>query len=137
MNAFETVRDTIGQVCADTLPTLLPGVDVWQTVPDSFAVPAVIVVPAAPTITYGDVTNSDLAGWRFDLWLLLGKVNEHAAQLKAGELVDPKSPLIRALDGAEIPNGWLDPIDAHVGKQRPPFSNAVYEGAKLTIVGNA
>lgn len=133
VNGFEIVRDVIYEACRAALPSLLPGVRVSRTPPASVNVPAAIVQPAAQTIRYGDKTISELASWRFELLLLLGNINEHAAQVKAGELVAPSSDLIQALNYARIDNGWLDLIEANVGNQT--YNARTYGGAKINISG--
>lgn len=130
MTNFNFVRKALGTA----IQSYQPGLNVYYYVPRSFAPPAAIVEPASQrTINYKMVQgNGPFSKWFFNVLLVLGQVDEEAAQEAAGEIISPGSPLIRALQCADLGNGFVEVTDAAISQMQ--FGNGIYTYARLTVI---
>lgn len=127
MTSYVAVREAIADACR----AALPNITVHPTVPRSVTVPAAVLRPAQPAITYRQAYGSDLALWRFELRVLLAQIHEQSAQEKLAELVSPGSALVRALNDVEVGDGWLAVAEAQIGE------TGVYASATFLITASA
>jgi hypothetical protein len=128
VTAFTVVRDTLGRACSKTLPTL----NVYNYVPRSLVPPAAIVRMAPHNaIDYEQQYSSGLADWMWTLMLVIGQVDDEAAQDQIGELITPNSPLIVAINACEFPSGWARVQKAGVSQMM--FGKALYSYAELSV----
>jgi hypothetical protein len=123
------VRDTLGQMCSKTLPTL----NVYNHVPRSLVPPAAIVRLAPHNaIDYEQQYSSGLADYMWTIMLVIGQVDDEAAQDQIGELITPNSPLIVAINNATFPApGWAKVQKAGVSQMM--FGKALYSYAELSV----
>lgn len=107
--------------------------NVYQYVPRTLVPPCAIVKPRGTrTIDYQQMqSRSALAKWYFDVMLVIGLVDEEAAQNLAGELISPGSPLVTCLLGAKFPTGFSQVTEGSVNNMM--FGQALYTYAELKV----
>lgn len=129
MTDYNTVRDAV----FSAVRLYQPDMNVYHYVPRSLVPPSAIVKPrASRTIDYLQAQSSGLARWNFVVLLIIGLVDEQAAQKLAGELISPGSPLIAALQNAELPTGYVTVTDGSVSEMM--FGQSLYTYAELSVV---
>jgi hypothetical protein len=129
---FNFVRSSLGT----SIQTYQPGLNVYYYVPRTFTPPAAIVEPASQrTINYKLVQgNGPFSKWFFNVLLVLGQVDEAAAQEAAGEIISPGSPLITALQATDLKNGFVEVTDAAISQMQ--FGGGIYTYARLTVIAS-
>lgn len=107
--------------------------NVYHYVPRTLVPPSAIVKPRGTrTIDYQQMQGrSQLAKWYFNIMLVIGLVDEEAAQKLAGELISPGSPLITCLLAANVPNGFTQVTEGAVNNMM--FGQALYTYAELMV----
>lgn len=129
MSSYSTVRHAL----AGSISTYNTELNVYYYVPQSLVPPAAIVQPVANrTIDYTQALSSGFAYWHFHVLLVVGLVDEEAAQEQVGELVSPGSALITALNNTPLANGYVQVTEASVSEMT--FTKGLYTYARLTVV---
>jgi hypothetical protein len=108
--------------------------NVYYYVPRSVVPPSAIIKPQAHrTIDYMQTQGEcGLAKWYFLVMLVIGQVDEQAAQEEAGVLVSPRSSLIRALTGIKFPtSGYVQVTEGAVSEMM--FADGLYTYAQLSV----
>lgn len=133
MADYNEIKKTLG----DALRQFQDDLNVSDYFPKSVVPPAAVIQPAVPTISYIQARNSPTAQWRFSVMLIVGQVNEEAAQLRIGEFISPGSPLIEALNAIGEDSGFLrvKVTDASVSEVQVGTTNYAY--ARLSVVVDA
>lgn len=130
MATYEQVKTALGDSLRANYQYDL---NIFDEVPRSLVPPAAIVKPR-PHRTIGylhAMGSSTLAKWQFEVLLIIGFVDDVAAQKLAGELISPGSPLIRALN-CRIMNGFSQVIDSGTS-QMMIEDQGLYTYAELTV----
>lgn len=132
MTSFIDVRNTLGRA----VTRVLPKHNVYGYVPRSIIPPAAIVAPVPNnTIDYEQQYNSTQADWMWTVKIIVGQVDDEAAQDMVGELLSPGSDLIRAIEASEfgdVPGaGWARVQRGGVSQMM--FGKALYTYAELTV----
>jgi hypothetical protein len=131
VTSFSDVRDTLGSAIRKALPEL----NVYNYVPRSLIPPAAIVQPAPHnTIDYEQQYSSSQADWLFIIMIVVGQVDDEAAQDQVGELITPGSDLINAVNGSDFGGpgaGWARVQRGGVSQMN--FGKALYTYAELTV----
>lgn len=126
---YNVIRESISAA----VQTFAPDMNVYHYVPRSLVPPAAIVRPRPNrTIDYMQAQSSGLAKWNFIVLLVIGLVDEEAAQTLAGKMISPGSDLIVALQNAELPNGFTQVVQGSVNEMM--FDQALYTYAELDVV---
>lgn len=129
MTNYNTVRDALGAA----IRSFQPDMNVYYYVPRTLIPPAAIVKPQPHrTISYLQAQSSGLAQWHFNVLLVIGQVDEEAAQEMAGDLISPGSPLIQALNDAKLPNGYAQVVDGAVAEMM--FDAGLHTYSELSVV---
>lgn len=127
MSVYNDVREALGSA----IQAFQPDVNIYYYVPRSITPPAAIIQPNPnQTINYLETQSSRSALWYFNVMLVLGLVDEEAAQQMMGEMVSPGSALLCALD-TRIANGYSKVTSAAVSERT--FDNALYTYARLSV----
>lgn len=93
MARLPEVRADLAQKAADVL-----GVNGYPEVPDSIVTPCAVVQTADPFVTYElAMGRAVLATYRFEVVLLVSRVNDQAAQNQLSEWLSPDGVLVPAL----------------------------------------
>lgn len=128
MTSYDEVRSAL----STAVRTYQPDLNVYYATPRTLVPPAAIVKPQShKTVSYLQAQSSGLAKWHFHVLLIIGLVNEQAAQKQAGDLISPYSPLIQALRKTQLPNGYATVVDA--GLSEMTFSNGLYTYAQISV----
>lgn len=132
MTSFIDVRNTLGRAVIRVLPEH----NVYGYVPRSIIPPAAIVTPVPNnTIDYEQQYNSTQADWMWTIKIVVGQVNDEAAQDMVGELLSPGSDLINAVNGCVFGDGpgagWARVQRGGVSQMM--FGKALYTYAELTV----
>lgn len=128
MSKYNDVRTAVG----DAITAYQPLVNVYHYVPKSLTPPAAIVQPVANrTIEYLQAQSSVLAKWNFNVLLVIGQVDEQAAQDMAGELISPGSDLIQSLTSIKFTSGYSQVTEAAISEMA--FGNGLYTYARLVV----
>lgn len=133
MTNYNTIRVALGTAIGAYQSEL----SVYYYVPRTLVPPAAIVQPKPHrTISYMRAQSSGLAEWNFNVLLVVGLVNEQSAQDQVGELVSPGSPLIRALQNAQLPNGFVQVTDGSISEMtfEGHHGQGLYTYAQLSVV---
>lgn len=129
MSNYNDVRLALGASIQDYQPDL----NVYYYSPQTLVPPAAIVQPRAhQTIDYLQAQSSGFANWYFNVLLVVGLVDEEAAQAQVGELVSPRSPLIRALQNTKLTTGYVTVTNGGVSSMM--FAKGLYAYADLSVV---
>lgn len=132
MTNYNTVRSAIGAA----VQAYSSDLNVYYYVPRTLVPPAVIVQPnPTHTISYLQAQSSILAEWNFHVLLVIGLLDETAAQEQAGELVSPGSPLVAALDNISLPNGFSKVTEGAISEMQ--FGNGLHTYVQLSVVVTA
>jgi hypothetical protein len=111
-----------------------PNVNVYYYVPRSLVPPAAIVQPQPHrTISYQQALSSPMAEWRFNILIVIGQVDEQAAQEQAGELISPGSGLVQALNDTQLPSGYVVVTDGSISEMQTGSSSTLYTYAQLSV----
>lgn len=131
---YNTVRESVAAAVVSYSSTL----NVYHYVPRSLNPPAAIIQPRPHmTINYMQAQSSGMAKWYFNVLLVIGLVNEQAAQDLAGELISPGSALIYQLQNLTLPNGFAQVTDGSISEMdvtNPNGSHSLYTYAQLAVV---
>lgn len=114
------------ELVASTAKIAVPELKAFETVEEAVSIPAIVVQPAEPFITYHQRFGSKEAHYQFDIVLLVSKVNSRAAQRTLYSLIEPSGALFTALDA--LP-GWDIEQALNVGYYS--VGNAAYWGGSL------
>lgn len=130
MTNYNDVRDGLTRAVLNYSSEL----NVYHHVPRTLVPPAAIVRPnGSRTIDYQQMQGrSRLAKWHFNVMLVIGLVDEQAAQDLAGELISPGSPLIECLKATQLPNGFAQVTEGAVNSTM--FDQGLYTYAELMVV---
>lgn len=107
-----------------------PDINVYYYTPRTLTPPAVIVQPAHRTISYLQAQSSRLAQWNFIVLVIIGQVDEIAAQEQAGELISPGSPLIQAFNDVKL-NGYVQVTEGSIAEVT--IGGGVYTHVQLSV----
>lgn len=134
MANYNDVRAALGQAINVYSPAL--ALNTYSYVPRSVVPPAAIVQPAPHrTIDYTQVEGkSTFALWRFNIMIVVGQVDEEAAQTQAGDLITPGSPLIRAIQDLKF-NGYAQVLEGGISQMM--FDQGLYTYAELNVIVKA
>lgn len=129
MTDYDTVRVALGEALTNNYSFDL---NIFDHVPRTLVPPAAIVKPRPKVLPEyrKAMGRSPLAKWQFEVLLIIGLVDEAAAQKMAGELISPGSPLINALN-TRILNGYSQVTDA--GTSEMMVGESLYTYAELTV----
>lgn len=134
MTNYNAVRSALGAAVVAYQSSM----NIYHHVPRSLTPPAAIIQPRPHmTINYSQALSSGLAKWYFNVLLVIGLVDEQAAQDLAGELISPGSALICALQNAPLPNGFAQVMDGSISEMdvaEPDGSHSLYTYAQLSVV---
>ncbi|HEX4394186.1 MAG TPA: hypothetical protein VH084_22000 [Mycobacterium sp.] len=102
MSRYNDVRKSLGAAAQQWLGSIgveQPAMNVYNYVPRTLIPPSVIIQPVAQrTLSYLDVLGQgNLADWYFHVLIVVGLVDEEAAQELMGDIISPGSSLIYAL----------------------------------------
>jgi hypothetical protein len=128
---YNDVRTALGA----SVTAYQPGVNVYYYVPRSLVPPAAIVQPQPHrTIDYMQAQSSTMARWYFNVLLVIGQVDEQAAQEQAGDLISPGSGLIQALNDTTLPSsGYVVVTDGAISEMATGGGSALYTYAQLSV----
>lgn len=134
MANYNDIRAALGGAINLFNPAL--ALNTYSYVPRSIVPPAAIVQPAPHrTIDYTQVEGrGSFALWRFNIMIVVGQVDEEAAQTQAGDLISPGSPLIAAIQNIKL-NGYAQVLDGGISQMM--FDQGLYTYAELTVVVKA
>lgn len=130
MTTFSEVRGELGRAIAKALPEC----NVYPIEPRSLVPPAAIVKPAPHnTIDYEQMYSSSQADWMWIVMIVVGQVNDEAAQDQIGDLLSPGSDLINAINDADFGagRGWARVQRGNASQMN--FGKALYSFAELTV----
>lgn len=129
MTDYDTVRLALCEALTDNYQYDL---NIFDHVPRTLVPPAAIVKPRPKVLPEyrRAMGRSPLATWKFDVLLIIGLVDEQAAQKMAGELISPGSPLVNALT-CKLLNGYSQVTDA--GTSEMMVGESLYTYAELTV----
>lgn len=133
MGKYRDVRDTLAASAQAGVTAMgITDVNVYSTLNKSAVAPAIVVRPGNPTILYGEADGrSPLARWNFEVLIIVGQVNEQAAQDRIADMIDPDSPIIEALDDSDFGNGFAQTRRALVGET--PIGATLYASALIGV----
>jgi hypothetical protein len=128
---YNDIRAALGA----SVTAFQPNVNVYYYVPRTLVPPAAIVQPQPHrTISYLQVQSGPMAEWRFNVLLVIGQVDEQAAQEQAGDLISPGSGLIQALNDTVLPtSGYVVVTDGSISEMQTGGSAALYTYAQLSV----
>lgn len=128
MSNYNDIRTALGAA----VQAYQPDLNVYYYVPRSLIPPSAIVTPKPhQTIEYLQAQSSSLAEWHFNILIVIGQVDEQAAQDQAGDIISPGSTLIQALQNAQLPNGYVQVVDGSISEMQ--FGGGVYTYAQLSL----
>lgn len=127
---YNQVRALLGEAIAVYSPAL--AMNTYSYVPRSITPPAVILQPTPRrTIDYLEANQSRSAKWRFNVMIVIGQVDEEAAQEQAGDIISPGSTLLNALNG-RLGTGYSQVSDGAISQMQ--FDQGLYTYAELSVV---
>jgi hypothetical protein len=131
---YNDIRAALGGAINVFDPSL--ALNTYSYVPRSIVPPAAIVQPAPHrTIDYTQVEGrGSFALWRFNIMIVVGQVDEEAAQTQAGNLITPGSPLIAAIQNIKL-NGYAQVLEGGISQMM--FDQGLYTYAELTVIVKA
>jgi hypothetical protein len=110
----------------------------YSYVPRSLTPPALILQPHPHrAIDYMQVEGRGLfAAWRFNVMIVVGQIDEEAAQQMAGDLISPGSPMITAIQGLRVGGtGFTQVLEGGIAQMM--FDQGLYTYAELSVVVKA
>jgi hypothetical protein len=134
---YNEIRTSLGGAAATWLGSIgveQPTMNVYNYVPRTLIPPSAIIQPVAQrTIDYMNVLGrGGLADWYFHVLIVVGLVDEEAAQQLTGEIISPGSPLIHSLQDSlrfvQVTSGSIAEM---------MFGNALYTYARLNLTVKA
>lgn len=138
MSRYNDIRYALAASVEASLP--FP-VNVYPYMPKTMIPPAAMVYPNTRTINYLQMLSSTSAEWHFTVLIVLGEIDEEAAQNLVGELVSPDSQVIAAICNTTIPGGYAVVTDASVSERQVPGASAngaaLYTHAELHVMVKA
>lgn len=138
MSRYNDIRYALATSVEASLP--FP-VNVFPYLPKTFVPPAAMVFPNTRTINYLQTMSSNSAEWHYTVLIVLGEVDEEAAQNLVGDLVSPDSAVIAAICNTHIPNGYAVVTDGSVSERQVPGASAsgaaLYTHAELHVMVKA
>lgn len=135
MSSYNEVRRALGAAMLSFQPDL----NVYYYVPRTLIPPCAIIKPQPQqTINYLQAQSSLSARWLFHIMMVIGLVEEEAAQDLAGDLIAPGSPLLRALN-RRLDTGYAQVTDAAISEAMfgEPPRQGLYTFARLSVLVNA
>jgi hypothetical protein len=127
---YNEVRAALGEAIAVYSPAL--ALNTYSYVPRSITPPAVILQPVPRrTIDYLEANRSRSAKWRFNVIIVVGQVDEEAAQQQAGDMISPGSSLLNALN-TRMGTGYAQVTDGGISQMQ--FDQGLYTYAELSVV---
>lgn len=132
MSNYNDIREALGAA----VQSFAPDMNVYYYVPRSLIPPAAIVQPSpSRTIDYLQAQSSYLAEWHFNIILVIGLVDEQAAQEQAGDMISPGSTLIQALNNTQLPGpGYVVVTDSLISEMAVSNQGAaLYTYAQLMV----
>ena len=132
MASYASVQAALGAAIGTYSPAL--ALNTYTYVPRSLVPPAAIIQPQAhKTIDYMVLHGSShVAKWYFTVQLVIGQVDEEAAQEQAGVLISPGSDFIAALNSTAFPNGGYAKVTEGAVSQMM-FADGLYTYAQLSV----
>lgn len=95
--------------------------------------PSLVIQPGTPVGDLIQAMNSSTAEWQFVIMLLVGQVNEEAAQNKIGDLCSPGSPLIQALNAIGEDSGFLRVKVTNVSISEVQYATTMYAYGRFQV----
>lgn len=137
MTNYNDIRKNLGAATAEWLGSVgvnQPALNVFNYVPRTLIPPSAIIQPVAHrTIDYLQAAGrSGLAQWHFHVLLVVGLVDEEAAQELTGDIISPGSPLIYALQDCMR---YVQVTDGAVSEMM--FGQSLYTYARLNVLVRA
>lgn len=134
---YNEIRSNLGAAVAQWLGTVgvaQPALNVYNYVPRTIIPPSAIIQPVAQrTINYMNVLgHGGLADWHFHVLVVVGFVDEAAAQELTGEIISPGSPLICSLQDCMR---FVQVTDGAISEMM--FDGALYTYARLNLTVKA
>lgn len=127
MSNYNTIRGALGAAVQSFQPEL----NIYYFVPRTLVPPAAIVQPRPQrTVSYLTAQTSRAAEWYFNIMVVVGQIDEQAAQERTGDLISPGSPLLQALNG-KVGNGYAQVVDGSISEMT--FGTALYTYARLSV----
>lgn len=121
---------------AEALAAAVPEITPYDVVPDAVVVPAVLIVPASPFVTYQTRFGSGVAEWRLEATFVTGRIAEQAGQQRLDEWASPSGPIITALHEPDLRLGGIaETVTVTAGQSYGVvrFGSAEYLGFQLLI----
>jgi hypothetical protein len=130
---FTQVITALGEACKAGAPKL----NVYTTWPCSVSVPAAVIRIGKPAIRYIQVMgNSTQAKWLFEILLVVGSVNDKAAQKRAMALISPDSKLVAAVNDVKVTEGGAVKVtESSTGEV--DVGSGTYASASLFVTADA
>lgn len=89
----------------------VPDLRVYPVLPDSVVVPCAIIQPGSPFADYQRrMGRSRSTLWRFNILLMVARLEQVSAQNLLDEWVSPGSPVLAVLDGGDVPDGVVSVV---------------------------
>ena len=129
MANYNDLKRTLG----DALRQFSDEINVFDFFPKSVVPPAAVIQPAVPTVNFIQAEQSRTAEWRFTVMLIVGQVNEEAAQTKIGDLISPGSDLIEALNVVGEDTGFLRVKVTDASVSEVQVGTTTYAYARLSV----
>lgn len=129
MANYNDLKRTLG----DALRQFSDEINVFDFFPKSVVPPAAVIQPAVPTVNFIQAEQSRTAEWRFTVMLIVGQVNEEAAQIKIGDLISPGSDLIEALNAVGEDTGFLRVKVTDASISEVQVGTTTYAYARLSV----
>lgn len=133
MSRYNDVRKSLGGAAQQWLGSIgveQPAMNVYNYVPRTLIPPSVIIQPVAQrTLSYLDVLGQgNLADWYFHVLIVVGLVDEEAAQELMGDIISPGSSLIYALQECMR---FVQVVDGSVAEMM--FDGALHAYARINV----
>ena len=129
MTNYEEVRTAID----DAVHVYRKELNIYRYIPRTLVPPCAVIKPRGNrTIDYMKMQGrSTLADWYFTVMIIIGRIDERAAQKQAGEMISPGSQLIRCLQAMKLPTGFCQVTEGAVNDLM--FGQALYTYAELQL----
>ena len=143
MTTYDQVTDALGASIRTFDPSFVADVNLFNYQPRTVVPPCAIIKPQAHrTVDYvTGQSNSRTAKWHFLIMLVIGEVDEHAAQQEAGALVSPGSPLINAVRATKFPTSGFAVVTqgavSQMAVKTRDGGEALYTYAQLSVLVEA
>lgn len=138
MSRYNDIRYALAASVESSLPFPL---NVYSYMPKTFIPPAAMVYPNTRSINYLQMMSSQSAEWHYTVLIVLGEVDEEAAQNLVGDIVSPDSAVIAAICNTKIPGGYAVVTDGSVSERQVPGASAtgaaLYTHAELHVMVKA